>query len=313
MLSWPKTQLKAVLSASQFDRELLDFLLSISKKIETALRTKRVLPLLSDYVLATLFFEPSTRTRLSFEAAMHRLNGKVISTVGVQFSSLAKGESLFDTLKMVEAYSDICVIRHSTEGASAVAAKNISIPVINAGDGAGEHPTQALLDLYTIAKHKNLQDDFTVAFIGDIRYGRTIHSLIQLLWHYPAKLLFISPPELALPEKYKSLLKEKNISFVETADIREACTADVLYVTRIQEERFLDRQEYEKFKDSYIVNRQFVESCKNNVIVMHPLPRLNEISTDLDSHPSAVYFEQAQNGLYTRMALLLYLTGVDFS
>ncbi|MCS6985705.1 MAG: aspartate carbamoyltransferase [Leptospiraceae bacterium] len=303
--------LKSVLSAAQFTREDLDRILELSRQIELELQKRKTIPRLGDYVLATLFFEPSTRTRLSFEAAMHRLGGKVISSVGVQFSSLAKGETLYDTLKMVEAYSDICAIRHPVEGASQVAAANIKIPVINAGDGAGEHPTQALLDLYTIEKHCQIsRNRLKIAFIGDIKYGRTIHSLIQLLWHYDCELVFISPPELRLGERYIRLLQENKVIYTETENIEALLQCDVAYVTRIQEERFADHREYERFKDRYIVNRSLVERAERKLIVMHPLPRLSEVSTDLDDHPAGVYFDQAQNGLYVRMALLLELLGV---
>ncbi len=302
--------MKTVISASQFTKEDLVRLLEASRKIEEALKSRRQLPLLDEYVLATLFFEPSTRTRLSFESAMHRLGGRVITTVGVQFSSLAKGESLFDTMKMVESYADIVAIRHPLEGASHIAAKTVSIPVINAGDGAGEHPTQALLDLYTINKHKDLSRYIRLAFIGDIRNGRTIHSLLQLMAHFPSELIFISPAELSLPDKYKEMLKQSRIPFQETENIEALLDSDVAYVTRIQEERFTDRSEYEKFKDYYSVDRELIEKSRRGTIVMHPLPRLTEVSTDLDNHPSAVYFEQATNGLYTRMALLLELLNV---
>ncbi len=306
-------QHRSVLSAGQFTRHDLDHLLALSAKLERDLKTRRMIPLLDEYILATLFFEPSTRTRLSFESAMHRLGGRVISTVGVQFSSLAKGETLFDTLKMVEAYSDICAIRHPVEGASRIAAQSIAIPVINAGDGAGEHPTQALLDLYTIEKHKQISSrKQRVAFIGDIKYGRTIHSLIQLLWHYDTELVFISPEELRLPQKYREMLSRRDIPILETDRIAAVQDCDVAYVTRIQEERFADHREYEKFRDSYIVDRELVECCKPGLIVMHPLPRLTEVSTDIDNHPAAVYFDQAQNGLYVRMALLLVLLEVEY-
>lgn len=302
---------RSVLSAGQFTREELENLTSAAASIEKQLSTRRQLPLLNEYVLATLFFEPSTRTRISFESAMHRLGGRVISTVGVQFSSLAKGETLYDTLKMIEAYADICAIRHSVEGASAMAARNISIPVINAGDGAGEHPTQALLDLYTIKKHQPLGErTVSVAFVGDIKYGRTIHSLLQLLSHYDVELTFISPESLSLPEKYRNFLTERGIKFNETEDIDSVRSVDVAYITRIQEERFLDHGEYEKLKDSYVIDRELVDRCRSDVIIMHPLPRLTEIALDVDELPNAVYFEQAENGLYMRMALLLDLLGV---
>ena len=304
----------SILSAKQFSKNDLLEILETSERIENILSSRREIPLLKDYILATLFFEPSTRTRLSFEAAMHRLGGKIITSVGMQFSSLAKGETLFDTLKMVEAYADICAIRHPAEGASVLAAENISIPVINAGDGAGEHPTQALLDLYTIQKHKSLnKKKLKIAFIGDIRYGRTIHSLIHLLKHFDCELIFVSPSEISLPEKYKGELNSHNLSFFETENIAEAKAADVLYVTRIQEERFTDRKIYEKFKDSYLVDKDFVYNNCPEAIVMHPLPRLNEVSTNLDDTSNAVYFDQAKNGLYTRMALILRVLNVSLS
>jgi len=309
-MSW-KT--KSILSANQFSKLDLDDILECTFKIEKDLQKRKIIHLLDEYILATLFFEPSTRTRLSFEAAMHRLGGRVISTVGVQFSSLAKGETLFDTLKMIESYSDVCAIRHSIEGASTLAAQSIQIPVINAGDGAGEHPTQGLLDLYTIHRRGLLhQSRLKVAFVGDIRYGRTIHSLVQLLSLYDVEMIFISPKELALPEKYKVILNQAKIVFHETENIDALLNADVAYVTRIQEERFLDRREYEKFKDSYVVDRALIEKCRENIIVMHPLPRLSEVATDLDQHKSAVYFEQANNGLYVRMTLILGLLDVAY-
>lgn len=307
-MAWRK---QSILSAQQFTPQDLGEILELSRVLEERLSSVRNLKLLDDYVLATLFFEPSTRTRLSFEAAMHRLGGRVISTVGVQFSSLAKGETLFDTLKMVESYSDVCAIRHSVEGASTLAARSIKIPVINAGDGAGEHPTQGLLDLYTIHRRGYLdRPDFSVAFVGDIRYGRTIHSLVQLLSHYKARMVFISPPELGLPEKYRKLLDAAGISYSETDDIAMLREVNVGYITRVQEERFTDHREYEKFKDAYVVDRELVEKCRDDLIIMHPLPRLSEVATDLDNHPAAAYFEQANNGLYVRMALILGLLDV---
>jgi len=309
-MSWKN---KSILSAGQFSYDDLTEILSLTEKLESNLGEKRNLKILGDFILATLFFEPSTRTRLSFEAAMHRLGGRVISTVGVQFSSLAKGETLFDTLKMVESYSDICAIRHSVEGASTLAARSIKIPVINAGDGAGEHPTQGLLDLYTIYRHKLLtKSDLQVAFVGDIRYGRTIHSLVQLLSHFKVRMIFIAPNELQLPDKYAQLLDDAKIEYEKTEKLEAIYDANVGYITRIQEERFENHREFEKFKDSYVIDRELVEKCRKQIIIMHPLPRLGEVSTDLDQHPSAVYFEQATNGLCVRMALILGALGVDY-
>ncbi len=301
---------RSVLTADQFSKEQLVHLLDLSSRIEKALGRRRMLPILNEYILATLFFEPSTRTRLSFESAMHRLGGRVITSVGMQFSSLSKGETLYDTLKMVESYADICVIRHPMEGASQIAAKNISIPVINGGDGASQHPTQGILDLYTIHKYKKLMTDkIVIAFVGDIKYGRTIHSLIQYMSHFSGEFIFISPEELRLPEKYRKYLNEKRIPYTETEDINYLKDADVGYITRVQEERFLDHKEYEKFKDFYVVNSEMLAKCRSDIIIMHPLPRLSEISTDIDDKPQAKFFDQARNGLYVRMSLLLDLLG----
>ena len=300
--------MRYVLSADQFHKQEIDSLLNLAHVLEESLATKKRLTILKDHVLATLFFEPSTRTRLSFETSMHRLGGSVITSVGFQFSSLSKGETLFDTLKMVEMYADICAIRHSIEGASNLAAKSLSIPIINAGDGAGEHPSQALLDLYTINKHKPLeQGKLKVGFLGDIKYGRTIHSLYKLLIHYRAEMLFISPEGLRLSEKDRKNLESNQIKFEETDKIEAMFDCDVVYITRIQEERFLDHREYEKYSNIYIVDRELVSRFKKGAIIMHPLPRLKELSTDVDELPNAVYFEQVRNGVYIRMALLMAL------
>jgi len=302
---------RSILSASQFIKNDLDMLLDKSEKIKNHLKTKKQIPVLTEYILATLFFEPSTRTRLSFESAMARLGGKCISSVGIQFSSLAKGETLYDTLRVIESYADICAIRHPVEGASAIAAESIGIPVINAGDGAGEHPTQGLLDLYTINSYKPLdKKTIMIGFVGDIKYGRTIHSLIQLLSHYNVEFIFISPPELSLPEKYQKQLDQKKIHYTITEKIETLNECDIGYITRIQEERFPDRMEYERFKNAYVINKEFLSKCNPGIKIMHPLPRLNEISPDVDKLPQAAYFDQAANGLYTRMALLLYVTNL---
>ncbi|MDH4263268.1 MAG: aspartate carbamoyltransferase [Spirochaetia bacterium] len=304
-------QVKSILTADQFTRSDLDLILNKTALIESLLKNHKQLNILNEYILATMFFEPSTRTRLSFESAMHRLGGRVVTAVGMQFSSLAKGETLFDTLKVLESYADICAIRHPVEGASTVAAKSISIPVINAGDGAGEHPTQAILDLYTISVYKDIiHKKIKVGFVGDIKYGRTIHSLIKLLSKYNASFIFISPSEIGLPDKYKEALTNQNIEYKETSDIDALAECDVGYITRIQEERFLDHSTFEKFKDLYIINKNLLKKCREDIIIMHPLPRLNEVSTEIDQMPQAVYFKQAEYGLYSRMTLLLYVTGL---
>ncbi len=254
--------------------------------------------------MASLFFESSTRTRLSFETAMLRLGGKVISTVGFQFSSISKGETLYDTMKMIEGYADIAVIRHPVEGSSRIAASAVSIPIINAGDGAGHHPTQALLDLYTIYKELGKIDGISIAFIGDLKFGRTIHSLVKLLTHYDVKITFISPVDLAIPESYRKELRKKNMEFEETEDIKAFWDCDIAYVTRIQEERFVDKEEYERLKNSYAINKALVLASKKPTLIMHPLPRVNELSTDVDDMPNALYFKQAKYGVDVRMALL---------
>ncbi|EKO25293.1 aspartate carbamoyltransferase [Leptospira interrogans str. UI 12621] len=280
--------------------------------MERLVEQNKAFGILTGKLLASLFFEASTRTRLSFEAAMERLGGRVISTVGFQFSSISKGETLYDTMKMVEAYADIAVIRHPVEGSSRIAAGAVKIPVINAGDGAGQHPTQAILDLYTIISEKGTLDGLTVAFIGDLKYGRTIHSLINLLRHYKVRLFLISPPELALPESYKKALQGYSLTLEETTDIKAVWDCDVAYVTRIQEERFPDHKEYERLKDLFKVNKELILASKKNTTVLHPLPRVNELSTDVDDLPNAAYFRQARYGVVSRMTLLCLSLGQDF-
>ncbi|AKP25063.1 Aspartate carbamoyltransferase [Leptospira interrogans serovar Manilae] len=303
---------KNVLDTEQFSKPDLDFLIGKIRIMERLVEQNKAFGILTGKLLASLFFEASTRTRLSFEAAMERLGGRVISTVGFQFSSISKGETLYDTMKMVEAYADIAVIRHPVEGSSRIAAGAVKIPVINAGDGAGQHPTQAILDLYTIISEKGTLDGLTVAFIGDLKYGRTIHSLINLLRHYKVRLFLISPPELALPESYKKALQGYSLTLEETTDIKAVWDCDVAYVTRIQEERFPDHKEYERLKDLFKVNKELILASKKETTVLHPLPRVNELSTDVDDLPNAAYFRQARYGVVSRMTLLCLSLGQDF-
>lgn len=259
-------------------------------------------------ILAALFYEPSTRTRLSFESAMQRLGGMVITADGFQFSSLYKGESLEDTIIMVSGYSDIIAMRHPDAGSADRAAAVSPVPFINAGDGPGQHPTQALLDLYTIQKERGTVDGLHIAMCGDLLYGRTVHSLTYLLGLYEnMRFTFVSPHRLALPEKVSSFLKDKNIPYEETTDLAAGLDADILYMTRVQKERFDDVEEYEKLKDSYILTAKHLKG--KTVTVMHPLPRVGEISTDVDELPTAAYFRQAKNGVPVRMALLTMLLG----
>lgn len=293
-----------ILDADQFAKQDLELILDYSSRIGQ-LSPQQRFGLLHDRILASLFFESSTRTRLSFETAMNRLGGRVISTVGFQFSSISKGETLYDTIKMIESYADIAVIRHPVEGSSRIAAAASGIPVINAGDGSGQHPTQALLDLYTIFIEWGHIDGLRVAFIGDLKFGRTIHSLIKLLYHYNVEIIMISPLDLALPESYRREMKAKNVAFEETEDLKAVWDCDVAYVTRIQEERFGDRSEYETLKHSYSLNRAFLSASRRETLIMHPLPRVGELSTDVDGLPRAAYFRMAKYGVRVRMALLL--------
>jgi aspartate carbamoyltransferase catalytic subunit len=260
-------------------------------------------------ILAALFYEPSTRTRLSFESAMQRLGGSVITADGFQFSSLYKGETIEDTIIMVSGYSDIIAMRHPEQGSADRAASVSPVPFINAGDGPGQHPTQALLDLYTIQKERGTIDGLHVAMCGDLLYGRTVHSLTYLLGLYTnMRFTYVSPKRLALPEKVTSFLQEHKIPFEQTTEINAGLDADVLYMTRVQKERFDDVAEYEKLKDSYILSAKLLKDKK--ATIMHPLPRVGEISTDVDALPNAAYFRQARNGVPVRMALLSLLLGV---
>lgn len=263
--------------------------------------------------LATLFFEPSTRTRLSFEAAMYELGGNAIGFSEAQSSSAAKGESVADTIRTVGAYADIIAMRHPKEGAPLVASKKTIVPIINAGDGGHNHPTQTLTDLLTISREKGRFNDLTIGLCGDLKFGRTVHSLISAMSRYEnVKFVLISPDELKIPEYLKQeVLVKNNIEFIETADLEEAMPElDILYMTRVQRERFFNEQDYLRLKDSYILTPDKLENAKEDLSILHPLPRVNEISTAIDDDPRAVYFEQVLNGKYIRMALILKLLEV---
>lgn len=264
-------------------------------------------PRLAGKILATVFYEPSTRTRFSFEAGMLKLGGQVITTESAaHFSSAVKGETLEDSIKVTGAFADVIVLRHPEQGAADRAAKVSAVPVINGGDGIGEHPTQALYDLYTIQKETGRIDGLHVAFVGDMKNGRTVKSLLTLLNSYKGlKISLISPAALALPAERTAELQENGVNFEESTDLGSVLKeADVFYVTRVQKERFDSTEEYEKLKDSYIIDADTIKSMKEKAIIMHPLPRVNEISPEVDSDPRAAYFRQAKNGLYVRMALL---------
>lgn len=263
--------------------------------------------------LATCFYEPSTRTRLSFESAMLNLGGSVIGFSDAGSSSASKGESVSDTIRVISCFADICAMRHSKEGAPMVAASHSSIPVINAGDGGHQHPTQTLTDLMTIRSLKGRLSDFTIGLCGDLKFGRTVHSLINALVRYPGiRFLFISPEELRIPDYITDMLKEKNIPYEEKIRLEDVMgDLDLLYMTRVQKERFFNEEDYVRLKDFYILDEAKMKLAKPDMIVLHPLPRVNEISVEVDDDPRAAYFRQVQYGVYVRMALILTLLGID--
>jgi aspartate carbamoyltransferase catalytic subunit len=269
--------------------------------------------LLEGKVCATLFFEPSTRTRLSFETAINRLSGRVIGFSDAATTSSSKGETLKDTIKMVSNYADLIIMRHHLEGAARYASEITDIPIINAGDGANQHPTQTMLDLYSIYKTQGKLENLTVTMVGDLKYGRTVHSLIVGLSHFNPQFYFIAPEELKLPDIYKQFLEEKNIPFSEYTDFSEEVInrSDTLYMTRVQRERFTDLMEYEKVKNIYILKNSMLSGSKENLRILHPLPRVNEIAYDVDDNPKAYYFEQAKNGVFARQAIISDVLGIN--
>lgn len=300
---------KDVLRSDQFSKDEIDLIMETARGYERALEAGEVLEDLRGKILSTLFYEPSTRTRLSFEAAMLRLGGRVVSVAEAKSSSAAKGESLHDTIKTVEGYADVIVVRHPRIGAAEEAAAATSKPVLNAGDGAGQHPTQSLLDLYTIQKEKQGVDGLTITLAGDLKNGRTVHSLALLLAGYDVRFVFVAPKALGMPAGILDRLRQAGISIEETEDLIKALgESDVLYMTRIQKERFDDPREYERLKDSFILTLGHIEDAKDGVVVMHPLPRVNEIAADVDGYAGAAYFRQAANGIPVRMALLALVT-----
>jgi carbamoyl-phosphate synthase/aspartate carbamoyltransferase/dihydroorotase/carbamoyl-phosphate synthase/aspartate carbamoyltransferase len=300
-----------ILSVNQFTKDDMDYLFHRTDEMLAMCRRWGTSDLLKDYTLACVFYEPSTRTSSSFISAMVRLGGKVIPiTEGIQYSSVSKGEYLIDSMLTLEQYCDVIVLRHPEIGSSATAAKYAKVPIINAGDGAGEHPTQALLDLYTIKSELGTLDGLKVAMIGDLRNGRTVHSLTRLLSQYDVSLRFVSPDTLRLPLDLMNDLIDKGVKVRETnkvADVIE--NADVLYVTRIQKERFSDLAQYEEVKNYFEITPELMEQAKQKMVVMHPLPRVGEIHYKVDRDPRAAYFRQVQNGLYIRMALLAAVLG----
>lgn len=264
-------------------------------------------------VVATLFFEPSTRTRLSFETAVCRLGGKVIGFSDASTSSSTKGETLKDTIKIVSNYADAIVMRHYLEGAAQYATEVSPVPIINAGDGSNQHPSQTLLDLYSIRQTQGSLEQKTIVMVGDLKYGRTIHSLIEGMQPFSPRFIFVAPKELALPEEYRSYCREHNIPFEEVTEFTPEviAEADILYMTRVQRERFLDPEEYERVKNVYILDRELLCMAKPNLKILHPLPRVQEIAQEVDDHPAAYYFRQALNGLYVRQSILSEVLGIE--
>jgi aspartate carbamoyltransferase catalytic subunit len=301
---------KDILHGSQFTKKEIDTIIRTASEFERELKKKSSLNLLKGKILATLFYEPSTRTRLSFETAMQRLGGGVIGMGSVESSSVAKGETLVDTVRTVSQYADVIVIRHPRTGSAKEAADAVDVPVINAGDGAGQHPTQALLDIYTIFKELKTLKNLTVSLAGDLKYGRTVHALVELLSLFGARLYFISPNTLRMPEEITSNLKQKGIEVEETEDLFKAASeSDLIYMTRIQKERFENLSDYERVKGSYVINGEFLKRLKKEISILHPLPRVDEINPEVDSYRGAAYFRQVRNGVYVRMALLAMILG----
>ncbi len=268
--------------------------------------------ILDGRVAATLFFEPSTRTRLSFETAVNRLGGRVIGFSDASTSSSSKGETLHDTIKMVSNYVDIIIMRHFLEGAARYASEVTDVPVVNAGDGANQHPSQTMLDLYSIYKTQGTLYDLTITMVGDLKYGRTVHSLIMAMQYFRPKFNFVACHELAMPDEYKRFCDEKGIPYTETTDFSPEVinSSDIIYMTRVQRERFTDIMEYERVKDLYNLHNSMLDNSKDNLRILHPLPRITEISYDVDANPKAYYFDQARNGLYARQAIICRALGI---
>ncbi len=267
--------------------------------------------LLEGRVIATLFFEPSTRTRLSFESAINRLGGKIVGFSDASSSSVSKGETLYDTIRTVNNYCDLIVMRHPVEGSARFASEIATVPVINAGDGANQHPTQTLLDLYSIRKTQGTLDNLNIFMVGDLKYGRTVHSLMMAMSRWNATFNFIAPDELKMPDEFKLYLDNMGLKYYEHTDFTDIISrADIIYMTRVQRERFSDPIEYEKVKNVYVLKDKMLKNTKPNMRILHPLPRVNEIHIDVDRNPKAYYFEQALNGVYTRQAILCSLLGI---
>ncbi|MDD3859182.1 MAG: aspartate carbamoyltransferase [Bacteroidales bacterium] len=298
---------KSLVSINDYSKEDYFKILDLAEEFQKNPKQK----LLENHVIASLFFEPSTRTRLSFETAIQRLGGKVIGFSESGSTSVSKGESLKDTILTVSRYADLIVMRHPVEGSARYASVVSDKPIINAGDGSNQHPTQCLLDLYSIRKTQGSLENLNLFLVGDLKYGRTVHSLLIAMSEFNPVFNFVSPPSLRMPQEYKDFLDEKGIKYYEHNEINDNIKhADIIYVTRVQRERFSDPMDYEKVKNAYVIKNKMLEGTKDNLKILHPLPRVNEIDTDVDTNPKAYYFDQAENGVYARMALMCIILGV---
>ena len=297
---------KSLISIQDFTKDEILHILDVAKEFEK----NREQNFLAGKVIACLFFEPSTRTRLSFEAAVNRLGARVIGFPDAKNTSVTKGETLEDTIKIVSNYVDMIVMRHPQEGAAAIAAGVSPVPVVNAGDGSNQHPTQTLLDMYTIRQTQGRLDNLKINMVGDLKYGRTVHSLSEAMSDFSPEFVFTAPDELKMPSKYLKLLDEKHIPYEETDSLEAHLNdCDILYMTRVQQERFPSKEDYDRVKNVYELTASMLSGVKPNMKILHPLPRITEIATDVDDTPYAYYFEQARNGMYVRMAVIAYLLG----
>ncbi len=296
--------MKSLISITDFSKEEYLRIMELAADFEKTPNQK----LLEGKVVASLFFEPSTRTRLSFETAINRMGGRIIGFSDAGSSSVSKGETLHDTIRMVSNYADLIVMRHPLEGSARYASEISGVPVINAGDGANQHPTQTLLDMYSILKTQGTLDNLNIFMVGDLKYGRTVHSLLMAMSEFKNPIFnFIAPDELQMPNEYKAFLKEKGIRYFEHKEFTDIISeADIVYMTRVQKERFADPIEYEKVKNIYILRNSMLKNTKNNMRILHPLPRVNEIHTDVDKNYKAYYFDQARNGVFTREAIIAH-------
>ncbi len=302
-------QNSSLVTLANHSRDKIEYLIRMAREFEQNPNRR----LLEGKVVATLFFEPSTRTRLSFETAANRLGARVIGFADPKVTSGTKGETLKDTIMMVSNYADVIVMRHYLEGAAQYASEIAPVPIVNAGDGANQHPSQTMLDLYTINQTQGKLDDLNIYMVGDLKYGRTVHSLLMAMRHFNPTFHFIAPDELAMPDIYKRYCEEYGIRYVEHQDFtaNTISDADILYMTRVQKERFVDLDEYERVKDRYLLKRDMLKKARPNMKILHPLPRVNEIEYSIDETPYAYYFQQARNGLYARQALICDVLGIS--